>query len=248
MKKVLLYLALGLLAVLVVGFLVAQLFLGSIVKTGVNNVGPRVTQTKVELADASLSPTGSGQLTGLAVGNPAGWTADTNALYLGRIEFDVAPTSVMSDTIVINSLVIEQPELTYETRVVSSNIADLLKNIEASLGPGAPKPEDPNTPPKKFIVKHFKLTDGKVTLGVGPAALPLPLPSLELNDLGVKEGGLTAGQLSVAVLRQVLGNVVAATTSAALKSGGTLGAGATEQLKKTGESLKKLFGGDKEKK
>lgn len=247
MKKLLLSLVIGLLALVIVGYIAAHFFLGSIVKTGVNNVGPRVTQTNVQLADASLSPTGSGTLTGLTVANPAGWT-ETNALSLGRIQFDVAPTSVLSDTIVVNSLVIDQPELTYETRLVNSNISDLLKNIEASLGPSAPKPEDPNTPPKKFIVKHFRLTDGKVTIGVGPAALPVPLPSLELNDLGVQEGGLTAGQLSVAVLRQVLANVVTATTGAALKSGGTLGAGATEQLKKTGEGLKKLFSGEKEKK
>lgn len=244
MKKVLLSIVIGLLALVVIAYIAAHFFLGSLVKTGVNNVGPRVTQTDVTLVDASLSPTGSGTLTGLAVDNPTGWT-DANALYLGRVDFDVEPTSVLSDTIVINSLVIDQPELTYETRLVASNIADLLKNIEASLGPSAPKPDDPNTPPKKFIVKHFKLTDGKVTIGVGPAALPVPLPSLELNDLGVNEGGLTAGQLSVAVLRQVLANVVTATTGAALQSGGTLGAGATEQLKKTGENLKKLFGGEK---
>lgn len=244
MKKFLLTLVIGLLALVIVGYIAAHFFLGSIVKTGVNNVAPRVTQTNVQLADASLSPAGSGTLTGFAIGNPAGWT-DTNAIYLGKIQFDVAPTSVLSDTIVINSLIIEQPELTYETRLVNSNIADLLKNIEASLGPSASKAEDPNAVPKKFIVKHFRLTDGKVTIGVGAAALPVPLPSLELNDLGVKEGGLTAGQLSVAVLRQVLGNVVTATTGAALKSGSTLGAGATEQLKKTGEGLKKLFGGEK---
>jgi hypothetical protein len=247
MKKFLLSLVIGLLALVLIAYIASYFFLGSLVKTGVNTVGPRVTQTHVELADASLSPTGSGTLTGLAVANPTGWT-DAHALYLGQVDFDVVPTSVLGDTIVINSLVIQQPELTYETRVVSSNIADLLKNIEASFAPSAPKPQQQDGPPKKFIVKHFKLTDGKVTLGVGPAALPLPLPALELHDLGVQEGGLTAGQLSVAVLRQVLGNVVNATTGAALKSGGTLGAGATEQLKKTGESLKKLFGGEKEKK
>lgn len=248
MKKILLYVAIALLVLVLVGYVAGQFFLGSVVKTGVNNVGPRVTQTKVELADASLSPlTGTGTLSGLAVGNPAGWS-DTNALYLGRVHMDVEPTSVLGDTIVVNELVIEQPELTYETKVVSSNIGDLLKNIEASVGGGKDKPEDPNAKPRKFIVKHFRLADGKVTLGVGAAALPLPLPALELKDLGVKEGGLTAGQLSFAVMRQVLANVVSATTGAALKSGGTMGAAAGEQLKKTGESLKKLFGGEKEKK
>lgn len=245
MKKALLYTALGLAIVVLIAYFAGYFFLGSIVKAGVNNVGPRVTQTKVVLEDASLSPvTGTGTLTNLAVGNPAGWS-EGNALYLGRIHFDVTPTSVLGDTIVINELTIDQPELTYETRVVSSNIGDLLKNIEASIGGGKEKPDDPTGKPRKFIVKHFKLANGKVTLGVGPAALPLPLPPLELNDLGVAEGGLTAGQLTFAVMRQVLANVVTATTGAALKSGGTMGAAAGEQLKKTGESLKKLFGGEK---
>jgi len=35
---------------------------------------------------------------------------------------------------VINELVIEQPEFLYETKIVSSNIGDLLKNIEQSMG------------------------------------------------------------------------------------------------------------------
>ncbi|HWL17042.1 MAG TPA: hypothetical protein VNR00_15645 [Opitutus sp.] len=244
MKKALLYLLFGLLALVLIAYVAGYFFLGSIVKAGVNNVGPKVTQTKVELGGATISPvTGSGTLSNLAVGNPAGWS-DANAFYLGRVHVEVAPASLLSDTIVIDDLVIENPELTYETRVVASNIGDLLKNIEASVG-GKDQPQDQNAKPRKFIVKHFKLADGKVTLGVGPAALPLPLPGLELNDLGVKEGGLTAGQLSVAVVRQVLTNVVAATTRAGGKIGGTMGAAAGDAAKKAGEGLKKLLGGDK---
>lgn len=245
MKKALLYLVFGLLALLLVVYLAGQLFLGSIVKAGVNSVGPRLTQSKVELASASVSPlSGAGTLTRLTVGNPKGWS-DNPAFYLGQIHFDVAPTSLLGDTIVINDLTIEQPEFNYETHLVSSNIGDILKNIEASVGSGADQPKEKNAKPRKYIVKHFRLQNGKVSLGVGPAALPLPLPPLELNDLGVKEGGLTGGQLAFAVMRAVLPNIIEATTSAATKVGGTMGAAAGDAVKRAGEGLKSLLGGKK---
>ncbi len=244
MKKPLVVTLVSLLVLVLLAFIVAQFFLGSIVKTGVNSVGPRMTQTKVQLDGASLSPLGSGTLTGLTVGNPKGWS-DNPAFHLGRIHFDVKPTSLLGDTIVINDLTIEQPEFSYETHIVSSNIGDLLKNIEAAVGPGGEQPKEKNTKPRKFIVKHFKLQDGKVSVGVGPAALPLPLPPLELNDLGVAEGGLTAGQLSFAVMRGVMPNIIAATTGAASKLGGTMGAAGADAVKRAGEGLKSLLGGKK---
>lgn len=247
MKKFLLFLVVGLLALVLIVYVGGQFFLGSAVEAGVNRVGPRVTQTKVHLDDAALSPlSGTGTLTGLAVGNPAGWS-EGNAFYLGRVQLDVEPASVFKDTIVINRLVIDQPEITYETRVVSSNIGDLLKNIEASVGGGQEKPDDPNATPKKYIVKHFEFQNGKVTLGVGPAALPLPLPPLELNDLGVAEGGLTAGQLAVAVTRAVLPNIISATASAGGKIGGAMGGVTGDAVKQASEGLKKFFGGEKKK-
>lgn len=245
MKKFLLFLVVGLLALALIVYVGGQFFLGSAVEAGVNRMGPRITQTKVNLDDAALSPlSGTGTLSGLAVGNPAGWS-DANAFYLGRVHLEVEPASVFKDTIVINRLVIEQPEITYETRVVSSNIGDLLKNIEASVGGGQDKPDDPNATPKKFIVKHFQFQDGKVTLGVGPAALPLALPPIELKDLGVAEGGLTAGQLAVAITRAVLPNIIAATASAGGKIGGALGGSTGDAVKQASEGLKKLFGGEK---
>lgn len=245
MKKILLYLTLALVALIVIAFVAAPLYLGSVVRAGVNRVGPQMTQSKVELAGASVSPlSGSGTLTGLTVGNPKGWS-DQPAFSLGRIHFSVVPSSLFSDTIVINDLTIEQPEFTYETHIVASNIGDLLKNIEAAVGSGRDQAPDKTGKPRKYIVKHFQLQNGRVAVGVGPAALPLPLPALELNDLGVAEGGLTGGQLSFAVMRAVMPNIIAATTGAATKLGGTMGAAAGDAVKRAGEGLQKLLGGKK---
>src|SRR5947209_5911002 len=56
MKKFLVYGLAAAVVVLLVGYITMQFFLGSIVKAGVNRFGPGITQTKVELQGANLSP------------------------------------------------------------------------------------------------------------------------------------------------------------------------------------------------
>ncbi len=243
-------LAIGLVIVLLVGGLYVGVayFMGSIVKAGVNKMGPRLTQSKVELASANLSPlTGVGTLSGLSVGNPKGWS-DGRAFYLGNVHVELEPRSVWGETIVINELTIDQPEFNYETKFISSNIKDLLNNIEAYTGK-AEQPEAKDGKPKKFIVKKFRLTNGKATLGVGPTAVPVPLPAISLDDLGVKEGGITGGQLAGAIMQDVLGSIVASTANMLGKVGSGVGAmgleKTSEATKKAGETIKKLFGDKK---
>ncbi|MFI5336121.1 MAG: hypothetical protein ACHQ5A_05030 [Opitutales bacterium] len=224
-------------------------FLGSIVKAGVNGFGPRLTKTKVELGAATLSPlTGSGTLSNLVVGNPAGWS-DHNAFALGQVHVKVAPFSLFGDHIVIDEILIDGPEFLYETKVVSSNIKDLLKNIdEFSGGQNAGKtPAAKDGKPIKFVVKKFRLTNGVARLGVGAAALPVPLPPISIDDLGVKEGGITPDQLVGVMMKNVLGGIVTGTADALGKIGSTAGATAAEKTKeaakKASDSVKKLFGG-----
>ena len=237
----------GVLLVLALGtYVCLSFFLGSIVRTGVISYGPRLTQTKVELTEANISPlSGQGSLRGLAVGNPKGWS-DGRAFYLGRVQVDLQPWSIFGDHIVINEIIIDQPEFNYETKIVSSNIKDLLKNIEDARGGGAKTATTKSGQPIKFVVKKFRLTNGKATLGVGAAALPVPLPPISLDNLGVAEGGITPDQLAGAVMRDVLSSIVAGTANALGQVGSTAGAASLEKTKeaakKAGESIKKLFG------
>lgn len=249
MKKVLVY-GVGTIAVLaLVAYVTLQFFLGSIVKAGVNRFGPSITQTKVQLEGANLSPlSGSGTLTGLSVGNPQGWTGN-NAFFLGKVHIDVQPFSIFGDHIVINEIAIDQPEFTYETKIVSSNIGDLLKNIEQSLGsqqqqPGG-EPKAKNGKPLKLEVKHFVLRNGKVSLGVGTQVITMPMPPVELNDIGTSQGGVTPAGLAFAVMRSVTPSVIAASTQALTKVGGTSGAAAAEAAKQATQAIKGLFGGKK---
>ena len=236
MKKIVLFL----LVLVLIAYVGAQFFLGSIVKAGVNQIGPRLTQTTVVLEDADVSPlSGKGSLSGLAVGNPPGWS-DARAIYLGHMTFDLEPMSFLKDAIVLNDLTIDQPEFTYETRVVSSNIGDIMKNIEAAVGP-ATEPQATDTKQRKLIVKHFRLQNAKVTVGMGSTALPLSLPPVELHDLGVKEGGLTPSELSFAIMKAITPEIIGAVT----KSAGGISSGVNDAMKKAGEGLQKMLGGGK---
>jgi uncharacterized protein involved in outer membrane biogenesis len=245
MKKTFLVLGLGGLIVVIAAYIGVAYFLGSIVKAGVNNFGPKLTQTKVELSGANLSPlTGSGTLSGLTVGNPAGWTAG-NAFMLGQVHLDVEPMSIFGDHVVINEIVIDQPVFNYETKIVTSNIKELLKNIEAFTGKGGKTAETKDGKPIKFVVKKFSLTNAKATLGAGGAALPIPLPPVNMTDIGVSAGGITADQLAGEIMRNVLGSIVAGTANAFTQVGGTAGAASLEKTKEAAkeaaDAIKGLF-------
>lgn len=237
----------AIIVLLLVGYVGATFFVGSIVKTGMTRFAPLITKTAVRLDGARLSPlSGGGTLTGLFIGNPAGWSGD-KAFYIGKIHVEVAPSTIFSDCIVLNDVSIESPEFVYETKVISSNIGDLLKNIEGSSSDSASKDQATNNQakPKRFIVRHFSLTNGRVTLGVGPTALTLPMPPLTLHDIGTSEGGISSAALAFTVMRSVTESIVATTANAAAKIVPTMGAAAGNSAKSAGDAIKGLLTGKK---
>jgi hypothetical protein len=230
----------------VLALVVASFFLGSIVTRGVNSYGPKLTNTRVSLSNADISPfSGSGTLRGFKIGNPAGWS-DADLASFGKIHVSVVPSSIRGDHIIINDIDVEAPLFDYETKLVSSNVNDLLANIEkAGGGSSAPQAKTKSGKPIKIEVKHFRVRDGVVRLGAGKAAVRIPLPNIELTDIGTRENGVTPDQLATVVMKSVTSDIVRATTQAALKVGGTAGAAAAEGAKKAGATVKGLFGGKK---
>ncbi len=241
MKKAFLIIG-GIVVVLVLAIGIgAGFFMGNIVKAGVNNLGPRATQSNVELASANLSPfSGTGTFKGLVVGNPQGWSPNP-AFSLGEVHVDVAPGSLFQDTIVINELVIDRPEFNYETKLFSSNIKDLLANIEKYTGKGG-ETADKQASAKKFIVKKLRFTNGKATIAVGGVATPVPLPEIQLDDIGTAEGGVSGSRVAMVVLRDVLTNIATAATNELSKDGGKAALGkAKDTAKELGNAVKDLF-------
>src|SRR6185436_1106162 len=88
------------LAVIVLGVVVV-VFLGSIVKAGVEKVVPRVAKVPVTLDGAKISIfSGSGELKGFVLGSPQGYKT-TEALRVGTINVSIVPGSMLKEKVIV---------------------------------------------------------------------------------------------------------------------------------------------------
>jgi hypothetical protein len=246
MKKLLVRILVVVAVLLVAAVVVVFLSLNQIVVKGVNTVGPQLTKVTVTLGGADISPlSGSGTLKDLFVGNPDGFKTPS-AIKLGSVKVAVDVGSVMSDTITVNEINIQAPEITFEGGLGGSNIGKILDNVKSATGgsgaaaPGGSQPAAANGG-KKFIVKHVIVQGAKLhasITGLGGKELSLPLPTLELHDIGSKGNGVTAGELVNQILTPLLTSV-----TDAVKTGMTdVTSGAGSAVKGVTQGLKGLFG------
>lgn len=184
-------------AALVLGMIavgVVSMFLGRIVKSAVEAAGPRVLGAPVSLGLVTISPwSGRGTLRGLVIGNPDGFKSP-HAVSVGAVDVEVALSSLLSDTIVVDRVAVREPELIWEIGQGSSNIARLQRNAQdaaAKYGGSAPgAPAEPAKKGKSLLIRDFSVTGGKVGLSataLGSEGLSAPLPDVHLTNLGGKD-------------------------------------------------------------
>jgi uncharacterized protein involved in outer membrane biogenesis len=249
MKKLIARIVLVLVVLLIVAVGVSIYFLGSLVKKGVETVGPEITRTEIKLDGATLSLlSGSGKLKGLFVGNPQGFKT-ASAIKVGSVSVGVAPGSVFSDKIRVKEINVVAPEITFEGSLKGNNLSKLLDNVQAATG-GSEKTAAPRSKAasRKLQVDDFVISGGKINLNVdlsilGSKSATVPLPEIHLTNLGSGPDGITAADLTAKVLKEVL----QAAIPAAEKAVANLGKGATDLLKNAGkgstESLDKATKG-----
>jgi len=208
----------------IIGIIIASAFLGDIVKKGVETVGPQITKVSINLDEVHLSLlTGSATVKGLMVGNPEGYQSP-HAISVGLIAVGVNPQSVLSDKIVLRSLHIESPEITFEGGLSGNNLSKIMDNLNASArttpptGTGSTNPTAPSKPSKKFEVDDLSITGAKVHVSLtnlGGKETTLTLPTIHLTNLGKNQDGITATELS----RSVFNAITTATIKAVSSSG-----------------------------
>jgi hypothetical protein len=236
-KKILLGVGIGLLALIVIAVTVVGLFLGPIVKTGMETVGPKIVQVSIKVDSVGLSAlTGSAKIKGLVIGNPEGYKAP-QAISVGLIAVGVNPLSVLSDKIVVRSVRVEAPEITFEGNPFGkNNLSQIMDNANAAAksdsAPSAkPVAQAGKKPAKKFEVDDFVITGAKVHF----KEMTLPLPPIHLTDLGKGPEGITAVDLT----RRVLDAVVSATVKAVVSTAADIGKGAENIGKDAGKAVGK---------
>jgi len=226
-------------AVVIVAIVAASFWaynsLDSLVQAAMEKYGSEITQVSVKVAAVRLAPaSGEGEIKGLVLGNPKGFTTDS-ALKVGAISLRIDPASLTRDVVVIREVVIQSPQVTYESGD-GNNLETIQKNIEAYVTRMTGGKKDETGPTKKFIIENVYIRDGQVTIKT-PLTLGKTLssgiPDLHLRDVGKRSNGATAGE----VAGQVWQALLRSTGNVASKIGGAISDGARGAV----DSVKRLF-------
>jgi uncharacterized protein involved in outer membrane biogenesis len=213
MKKTLIIISVLIIAII----LVLSFSLNSIIKSGVETVGSKATDTTVKLQDVDISLfSGKGQIKNLFIGNPEGFKTES-AFKLNEVRLSLNVKSVFSDKIVIDEIYIDAPDITYEKGFKGDNIKAILKNIKAFSGEskGAPMDtgEKSSKDEKNVQINNFIVKNGKVNMSVTALRgekLSLSLPDIHMKDIGKEKEGTTMSKALEQVFVVINKNVITA--------------------------------------
>ena len=168
-------------------------YFDAILKSGIETAGSSVLQTDVSVESVGISPlSGSGGIRNLQIGNAQGYEAPY-AMELGGLDVSVDVGSVFSDVVVIDSIIIQQPVITYETRVTTDNIRALIANIGGGSG-GGDTAGDSGGAGKQVVIRDFQMLGPRVNLVSAVASAPITLPDLRLQNIGQENAAVTVAE------------------------------------------------------
>lgn len=227
---------------IVVGALLWIFSPAKMIRKGITSFGPKVTQTSIELSDIGVSwLSGKGDIKGLKLGNPEGYKAES-AIEVPVATVAIKPTTIFSDKLVIRSIELEGPYITYETKLAGSNLTKIQENIDEFVakvknvagGVAESAGDDAPSGGKKLQVDEIIIRNAKVKLALtalGGRGANITLSEIKLSGLGQGPDGITGPE----VLKAVWNEIVKRTTEKVTGVAGGIGEG----VLKTGESILK---------
>ena len=241
----------GVLGIIAVVFV--SLSLNALVKGGIETMGPRILGVPVTLEDADvtlLSGTNMhAGLTGLVVNNPEGYET-ASAVSLPEIRIKVDWNSLLTDTVIVEEVLIVKPAMTFEWSLEGSNLGAIHENVKRNTGSGSDDddqekgetPEETQEFDKSVHVKKVTVKDAIINVsfvGGQNEVTRLPLPDLELRDIGNPSGGTTFSQASAVIFEQIYDAI----DKAVMKPGILLPQGVEQLGKSIGKMGKELLEG-----
>lgn len=236
----------GVIAILLIVVAVAVLsfYLDSMIKAGVEAVGPKITGTAVKLDGVSLSLlSGQARLKGLVVGNPPGFQTE-RSFKLADAKVKVDLKTALSNKLVIEEILIDGPEITYEGSSSGSNISKIQENVTAfgkSVTPkDAAESKSPKKDPtqKKVQINHFTVKNAQLNASTSmlKGKTTVSMPDIYLKDIGKDSGGVTVQTAATEVFAAINKSVVQSVSR-----------GAEEAVKSIGSEAAKSIGSEAEK-
>jgi len=225
MKRIIVRLLIALLVVVILAVLGVGFFLDKAIKAGIETIGPKVTKVDIKLNSVSLSLlSGRGTINGLVVGNPAGFKTPS-AINVGEATLALTPKSLLSDKIIVKTIRVQGPQITYETNLKENNLSKIVANMQEVTGSGQKEPAKPKEsapakeakPGKKLEVDEVVISGGTIHVAVtalGGGTATVPLPDIHLADLGTGPDGITPEELTVKILGAIEQGTVKAAAGA----------------------------------
>jgi len=211
-KKLMSWLGIVVIVLLVLAAL-GLTFAGTTLKHSIQLIGSQVTKCDITIKDISVSLL-KGEITieQFVIGNPEGFKTES-AICFEKIHLAIKPMSLLSSKIVVNEVEIIKPEVTFEVGLLESNIGKILDNVNSVL-PGdkdkKDKKEEKVKSGKAVQVDHVFVQDGKIRVSAKilmGAGLPVPLPDIELKDIG-KDEEINGLEVTAQILKSFLTNIL----------------------------------------
>lgn len=185
----------ALIIIFAIGALVLSFTLDGIIKSSLESTTGEMLETTVEVNNVDISVLdGTGTIDGITIHNPEGFS-DNPAVKLQQINIKMNLWTLLSDTVIVNSVEINQPDLFLEQKATGNNfkiLNDKLNEVE---------PSDIN-----LIVDYLLVEEGQVTLrsDIGEErTVQGKFDRFELTDIG-REGNNTMEQTLRQILRPIL--------------------------------------------
>ena len=197
-SKILLKLILWLIACLAVISAVIYFTAGLWIKPVVGFVVPKITQTKVSLADADISLfSGRLGIKGLKIGNPDGFK-EPDIFELAEFSVQFKPRSVFTNKIIIDQVLIKGTQIVAEYNQLGQlNLMVLNDNVQSLLNKDAPKQQvaqvqtssdkSKKSSGKDVVIKDLQILDSKMSFAMMGRSMTLNLPNIQEKNIGEKK-------------------------------------------------------------
>lgn len=189
MKKLLFFL---LVIVVILAGAISYLYfnLNSLVKKGIEEIGPKITKTSVNVKDVKISLfSGQGALYDFVVGNPKGFSSPY-LLRVGEFIIKLEPMTIFKDLIIIDKVYIDSPKIILEYQDKTTNLQAFKNNISpTSKEPQAEGSKSTKKKEKKLLIKELILKKPQVEVTLAKLGLKkkqVIIDEIRLTNLGGK--------------------------------------------------------------
>ena len=207
MKKWILGIGGGLVALVLVAVVVLYFNLNRIVRSTVETQSTQSLNLKTDLGGANVSVFGQSLgLSILAIANPEGFSTP-HLMTLGNVGVQVSLTDLRGEPVRVKEINLQAPKLVIEQAGGKFNFKSAMDQI----------PPIESTEPLMLVIDRLIITGGQVVLRPGipgmDTEINIPLPPIELKNIGTADGAQNG-----AAVKEVVMQIVTTMTAKASES------------------------------